>query len=158
MNLLPAYGNPAALTDEVLTRYYDLMLAPGMRVAMIDRLKQTVLFDPVPLLRRIGAPTLILWGEKAGLIPVSNSAEYVRFIPNSILVRLPDLGHVPQEEVPAIALEPVRSFLAQGIVEALPRGEHRETGAAHAGAARCRRRRCPSSDAGSVSVIDPAGA
>ena len=112
MNLEAAYGNPKALTDEVLTRYYDLMLVPGVRSAMIDRLRQTVLVDPVPLLRRIRAPTLILWGAKDHLIPVSNSSDYLAAIAGSRLVRLPELGHVPQEEAPAASLVPVRAFLA----------------------------------------------
>ena len=111
MNLAQAYGDPARLSDAVVERYYDLMLAPGVRAALLDRLAQTVLVDPVPLLRRIRAPTLILWGEKDALIPVSNADDYLASIPQSTLVRLPGLGHVPQEEAPLIALAPVRSFL-----------------------------------------------
>lgn len=113
MNLEAAYANPKALTDDVLTRYYDLMLAPGARSAMINRLQQTVLIDPVPLLRRIRAPTLILWGEEDHMIPVSNSSDYLAAIPGSKLVRLPEVGHVPQEEAPRTSLLPVREFLAQ---------------------------------------------
>jgi pimeloyl-ACP methyl ester carboxylesterase len=115
MNLEQAYGDPVNLTNEVVERYYDLMLAPGVRAAMIDRLAQTVLVDPVPLLGRIRAPTLILWGEKDALIPVSNSDDYLRSIPRSTLVRLPGLGHVPQEEAPLDALAPVREFLIRNI-------------------------------------------
>jgi pimeloyl-ACP methyl ester carboxylesterase len=111
LNLRVAYANPDALTDEVLTRYYDMMLAPGVRSAMIDRLRQTVLDDPVPILCRIRAPTLILWGEKDQMIPVSNAADYLKAIPHSTLIRLPDLGHVPQEEAPRTSLLPVRNFL-----------------------------------------------
>lgn len=113
MNLAQSYGDPANLADDVVSRYYDLLLAPGVRGAMIDRLAQTVLVDPVPILVRIRAPTLILWGEKDALIPISNSDDYLRSIPQSTLVRLPGLGHVPQEEAPLIALAPVSSFLAR---------------------------------------------
>lgn len=111
MNLLPAYGNPAALTEATVTRYYDLILAPGVRGAMIARMRETVLEDPEPLLRRIKAPTLLVWGEKDGMIPFANSADYLRSIPQSTLVRLPGLGHVPQEEAPSVSLAPVRHFL-----------------------------------------------
>ena len=51
-SLAPAYGDPAVLTDELVTRYHDLMLAPGVRGAMIARMEQVMLEDPVPMLRR----------------------------------------------------------------------------------------------------------
>ena len=92
MNLVPAYGNPAALTDATTDRYYDLMLAPGVRDALIARMEQTVLEDPVPLLRTIQAPTLLVWGEKDALIPISNAADYLRNLPDARLVKLPTLG------------------------------------------------------------------
>jgi len=111
LNLAPAYGDPARLTDEHVNRYYDLMLAPGIRDALIARMEQTVLEDPEPLLRRIGAPTLLVWGEKDGMIPFSNSADYMRLVPDITLAALPGLGHVPQEEDPVRSLEPVVAFL-----------------------------------------------
>jgi pimeloyl-ACP methyl ester carboxylesterase len=110
--LAPAYGDPAALTDAVMTRYRDLMLAPGVRDAMIARMEQVVLEDPEPLLRRIHAPTLLIWGEKDAMIPVSNAADYLRALPDATLVTFPRLGHVPQEEAPAESVEPVMRFLA----------------------------------------------
>jgi pimeloyl-ACP methyl ester carboxylesterase len=113
MNLVQAYGNPAALTDKIVSRYYDLMLGPRIRDAMIERMKQTVLEDPEPLLRRIKAPTLLVWGEKDALIPFRNADDYLRNLPDARLVSFPELGHVPQEEAPALTLSPVRSFLGR---------------------------------------------
>jgi len=112
MNLAAAYGDAAALTDETVNRYYDLMLGPGIRDAMIRRLEQTVLVDPEPLLRTIHAPTLLVWGEKDALIPFSNAWDYQRNLSNATLVSFPTLGHVPQEEAPALSLPPVESFLS----------------------------------------------
>ena len=112
MNLAPAYADASLLSDAILTRYHDLMLAPGVRDAMIARMGQTVLTDPVPALRRIQAPTLLLWGEKDALIPLANAADYSNALPNAELVTLPDLGHVPHEEAPAASLAPVQAFLA----------------------------------------------
>jgi pimeloyl-ACP methyl ester carboxylesterase len=112
MNLAPAYADPSLLTDEIVSRYYDLMLAPGVRAAIIARMEQSVLLDPEPLLRLIEAPTLLIWGEKDALIPVKNADDYIRLLPKSTLVTLPGLGHLPQEEAPARSLVPVQSFLA----------------------------------------------
>jgi pimeloyl-ACP methyl ester carboxylesterase len=111
MSLAPAYGDPRKLTDQTVTRYWDLMRAPGVRAAMIARLKQTILEPPEPLLRQIQAPTLLIWGEKDAMIPIANAADYLRTLPDSILVPLVDLGHVPQEEAPALSLVPVVDFV-----------------------------------------------
>ncbi|WP_298290828.1 alpha/beta fold hydrolase [Novosphingobium sp.] len=112
-NLAPAYADEKALTEQTLTRYRDMLLAPGVRRAILDRTRQTVLTDPSERLKTIAAPTLLLWGEKDAMIPVSNAADYQRLMPNAALVRLPGLGHVPFEEDPARALPPVERFLAE---------------------------------------------
>jgi len=114
MNLAVAYADKSRLTNATLTRYDDMMRAPGDRAAMLDRMQQVMLQNPEPLLRRIQAPTLILWGEQDGMIPFSNSTDYLKDIPNAKLVALPGLGHVPFEEAPAQSLPPVETFLAAG--------------------------------------------
>lgn len=114
MNLAPAYADPAVLTDTLATRYHDLMRAPGARDALLARMAQTVLVDPLPLLQTIKAPTLLLWGERDALIPFANSADYLKAIPGSKLVALPGVGHLPQEEAPG-SVEVVREFLRQSM-------------------------------------------
>ena len=111
-NLAAAYARPEALSETTVTRYRDLMLAPGVRSAILARMGQVILHDPAPTLARIQAPTLLLWGEKDGMIPVSNAADYMRDLPHATLVRLPNLGHVPFEEDPAKSLAPVEIFLS----------------------------------------------
>jgi pimeloyl-ACP methyl ester carboxylesterase len=111
--LAPAYAHQRLLTDEVVTRYWDFMRAPGVRRAIVDRTAQTILQDPIPLLRKIQAPTLLLWGEDDAMIPIANAADYVAALPNCKFVRLTGLGHVPQEEAPAASLAPVLDFLNQ---------------------------------------------
>ena len=112
-NLVHAYADPARLTDATVTRYHDLLLAPGVRDAILARTAQLVLSDPAPQLRRITAPTLLLWGQADAMIPVANAQDYLALIAGSRAVVLPGLGHVPHEELPAESLEPVRAFLAE---------------------------------------------
>jgi pimeloyl-ACP methyl ester carboxylesterase len=111
MSLAPAYADPHVLTDELTDRYYELMLAPGARAAMIERMQQVVLSDPRPWLARISAPTLLLWGEQDRMIPFSNAADYLKGIPNVTLVALPGVGHLPQEEIPERSAAALRAFL-----------------------------------------------
>jgi pimeloyl-ACP methyl ester carboxylesterase len=113
--LAPAYADPqAVLTDALLERYHELVLAPGVRAAMAQRLAQTLIEDPVPLLRRITAPTLLLWGELDALIPVANADDYLAALPDARKIVLPGIGHLPHEEDPAGSLPPVRAFLDAG--------------------------------------------
>jgi pimeloyl-ACP methyl ester carboxylesterase len=113
-NLAAAYGDPSRLSEATVDRYYDLLLAPGDREAMIERMHQTVLEEPIPILRRITAPTLLLWGKKDHLIPFANSADYLGALGHAQLVSFPDLGHVPHEEAPAESLPALTQFLATG--------------------------------------------
>ncbi len=113
MSLVDAYADPAVMTPELAQRYYDLMLAPGSRDALIARMQQTVLVDPRPLLRTITAPTLLLWGRKDGMIPFDNAQDYLKAVPDSSLVALDGVGHLPQEESPGPSALAVRTFLQE---------------------------------------------
>ncbi|WP_310570659.1 alpha/beta fold hydrolase [Gemmatimonas sp.] len=113
MSLEPAYADQRVLTDGLVARYYDLMLAPGARDAMLQRLRQTILINPIPQLRQIQAPTLLLWGQQDQMIPFSNAADYMKALPQATLVPLPNVGHLPFEETPTAALVPLRQFLSQ---------------------------------------------
>ena len=78
---------------------------------MLARMRQTVLTDPVPWLKQITAPTLLLWGDQDAMIPFANSADYLGAMPNAKLVALPGIGHIPHEEDPVRALAAVQAFL-----------------------------------------------
>jgi pimeloyl-ACP methyl ester carboxylesterase len=114
MSLTPGYGDKAALTDALFTRYRDMMLAPGVRRAIIARMQQVRLVDPAPLLRRISQPVLLLWGTADAMIPFSNAADYQRALSQAKLATLQGVGHLPQEEAPAVSLAYVMAFLAGG--------------------------------------------
>lgn len=116
MNIAPSYADPDKLTAQVMARYRDMLLVQGNRDAILARMMQMPQAnpgrrDPVPTLRTIQAPTLILWGEHDRLIPFANAADYVAALPHATLVALPTLGHVPQEEAPEISLPPLETFL-----------------------------------------------
>jgi pimeloyl-ACP methyl ester carboxylesterase len=110
-NLAAAYADPSRLSAAVVDRYYELLLAPGNRAATIARMQQTILEDPLPLLRRINLPVLLMWGQQDHMIPYANAADYLRALPEATLVTFTDLGHVPQEESPAESLAPLQRFL-----------------------------------------------
>jgi pimeloyl-ACP methyl ester carboxylesterase len=107
----PAYADAASLTPEALERYRDMMLAPGVRGAILDRMRVHALVRPEPHLRRITAPVLLLWGAEDRMVPAAHAADYAAVLRDSRTVVLPRLGHVPMEEAPAVSLAPVLDFL-----------------------------------------------
>lgn len=110
-NVEIAYSDKDALGQEVFERYHDMMRAPGNRAALVDMMGQVVLVPPEPLLERIEAPTLLVWGERDAMIPAENARDYLEAMKDASLVTFPELGHVPQEEAPARSLIPVADFL-----------------------------------------------
>lgn len=111
MNLQAAYARPEMPGDARVDRYHDLLRAPGARQAMLDRLAQTVLQEPLPLLRQIRAPTLLVWGEADAMIPFVHAQDYLQAIAGSRLAAFAGVGHVPQEEDAQPSLQAVAAFL-----------------------------------------------
>ena len=107
----PAFFDANALSDSLVDRYYDMLRAPGVRAAILERANQTIYTDPVPRLKKITAPTLLVWGEQDQMIPSSNAQSYANVLSTSKTVLLPKLGHLAQEEQPQIALAHVVEFL-----------------------------------------------
>ena len=113
MSLAPAYADPSKISDATLTRYHDMLLAPQVRSALLARMAQLALQDPVHWLKSVRAPTLLMWGEQDQMIPLANAKDYLGALPNAKLVTYPGAGHLPHEEAPAASLAAVRAFLAE---------------------------------------------
>jgi pimeloyl-ACP methyl ester carboxylesterase len=111
--IAPAYADPAALTPAALERYRDMMLAPGVRQAILDRMATHALVRPEPFLRRIEVPVLLLWGERDRMVPAAHAADYERELKDRRTVILPGLGHVPMEEDAARSAATVIEFLSE---------------------------------------------
>jgi pimeloyl-ACP methyl ester carboxylesterase len=109
LNMEQVYGDDSKVTDEVTTRYYELMLREGNRQATLDRLSQprnsNIQFE------RLTMPTLILWGAEDTWIPVAQGKRLQQALPGSNLVILNGVGHVPMEESPTETVAEYLSFL-----------------------------------------------
>jgi pimeloyl-ACP methyl ester carboxylesterase len=101
----------AALTDTLVDEYWNFARMKGTREATVARFR----LDRDDYVRgHVGAirvPTLILWGEKDHLIPVTAAYAWAKAIPGSKLVIYPATGHLPMEEVAAESASDVRAFL-----------------------------------------------
>jgi pimeloyl-ACP methyl ester carboxylesterase len=114
----PAFADTNALDDKMVSRYHDMLRAPGVRAAILERGNQTIYTDPVPRLKKIKAPTLLLWGEEDKMIPSSNATSYAGVLAQSKTVFIPKLGHLLHEEQANIGLAQLAEFLDAKLLSA----------------------------------------
>ena len=62
-------------------------------------------------LYRVKCPTLIVWGERDGVVPVSHGQVYQRAIVDAALAVLPACGHLPHVEQPEAVANTVLNYL-----------------------------------------------
>ena len=111
MGVAPAYGDEKLLTADTMRRYQDMMRAPGVRTALIERMRQSRNSDPVPRLQSLKMPVLLVWGDKDAFIRISNAQDYLNAIPHAVLATIPLAGHVVHEEAPQPSVQAVKAFL-----------------------------------------------
>jgi pimeloyl-ACP methyl ester carboxylesterase len=64
----------------------------------------------------VGAPTLLVWGERDRLLPARIADEWARLLPHATLVRLP-CGHVPMWEAPDDLARCMLDFLGEELAD-----------------------------------------
>jgi pimeloyl-ACP methyl ester carboxylesterase len=105
------YGDPSRVTDAVVDRYYEMALREGNRRALVQRFQQHQRGQDAERIRELKLPTLILWGGRDRLVPLSVGRQFKQDIAGSELLVFDDLGHVPHAEDPQRTLAPVQGFL-----------------------------------------------
>ena len=100
---------------EVLARGFASLDNAGARHAFLQTLRAVV----EPAGQRVSAgdrlglavmPTLIVWGERDSIIPVSHGIAAHEAIPSSQLVVFPDAGHMPHHQDPRRFAKTLRTF------------------------------------------------
>lgn len=86
------------VTDETVDRYWELLRLKGNRQAMFDLTKTPRRNQPWEALSNVTQPTLIIWGKEDNLLTVDMANVFDSEIPNSSLVVLEKVGHLPMEE------------------------------------------------------------
>jgi pimeloyl-ACP methyl ester carboxylesterase len=105
-----AYADRRKITPELVDRYHDLILRKGNRAAFLKMLRQPYPYggERIPYLK---APTLIMWGEQDGWIPVKHAYRFHMDLPYSHLITYPNAGHAPMEEIPDRTAADAQIFL-----------------------------------------------
>jgi pimeloyl-ACP methyl ester carboxylesterase len=76
-------------------------------------LRATLDYDFRERLPEIRCPTLIVWGEDDTILPVDDTSEFERLIPDSRRVVLRSTGHVPMVERPEAFNRTLLEFLTR---------------------------------------------
>lgn len=111
-SLRDSYGDPAKVTPELVDRYYDMALRAGNRRALGYRVNAGET-DRSANIGKLGLPTLIMWGRRDHLIPVSVGEGFARDIPGAKLVVFDGLGHLPHQEDPLRTVTALQKFLGE---------------------------------------------
>ncbi len=119
--LRSTYANPAQVTEADIDQYYAAAMQPGSARAL-RRVLAEFRFDGLTgRLRRLGAPTLLVWGAQDRWTPLWAGQHMAIELPRGALVVVPDAGHnVPEERGDEVA-RLVIAFLRHGT--AVPPGD-----------------------------------
>jgi len=105
------YADKSKVTDSLANRYFELTLRAGNRQAFVDRMIEEETVESYKNIKKIKAPTLILWGKEDLLFPVSNAYKFQKDLTRGSLVIIDNAGHVPMEEKPKESLKAVIHFI-----------------------------------------------
>ena len=108
------YGDPSRVSAGALEGYIEGLQIPGT----IDHVLQVIhhWVEDMGLLRsaltRLAAkPTLLIWGDRDRAVGLNSARELQRTLPQSSLLVLPGVGHIPFEEMPEICNQAMRDWL-----------------------------------------------
>ena len=103
------YYEKSMVTAEQVNRFHDMAIREGNRKALLSIFKSGLEQEPEKI-STIQKPTLIIWGENDGLIPVENAYLFQKNISGSKLAILKNTGHVPMEEAPVKVADLIAGF------------------------------------------------
>lgn len=105
------FAHPERVTDAQVQMWFDLPLHEGNRAAQRLRKRMDTDGREADRIKKLQLPTLIVWGENDRQIPAQQAYWFKRDIAESKLVKLPDVGHLPQEEAADTTAQTVLDFV-----------------------------------------------
>ena len=103
--------DPAVITPAFIDRWAEFQRAPGHRAILMSPDFGSFATASEATLQAIKVPTLVLHGEADPLIPLESGRRFAAAIPGAVLITYPQVGHLPQVEIPAKSVRDVVAFL-----------------------------------------------
>ena len=107
---LPFYSFFRKIIYRFILRTTDYIKAEKI-LNLKDTFKKIIAEDLTGYLEKIKTPTLIIWGEKDKMTPLSDAYLMNEKIPNSKLEVLKNIGHSPHREAPKMLAEKIINFI-----------------------------------------------
>ncbi len=110
------FARPGRAPEAWVSEQYRLARTPGFLAAQLAALRavldplgqREVLLDELP---RLTMPTLVVWGERDRVLPVSQAWAALARLPEGSIEIIPDCGHLPQVEWPDRFVQALDGFL-----------------------------------------------
>ena len=111
-HLKSMYHKPEMVTDELTNKFLDNILQAGNRQSFFNYFTKNGWENSLSI-SEITTPTLMLWGEKDKILPVSDASKFKALITSNRLITYPDAGHFPFDEVSDKSCIDLVSFLEE---------------------------------------------
>jgi len=107
------YADESRISDQALSDYAVTLRRPRLGAAVAGYGRQFTRHQQAlgAELGRNVIPTLLVWGDRDGVVPTRTAPALQRALPHSQLVILSDCGHLPQAEDPDAFTRAVLPFL-----------------------------------------------
>lgn len=110
-----SFVNASLVDDAMVARYGDLARAPGHRDILLQmtldfRARDYATNERLAPLAQ--TPTLIMHGRQDNLVPVAHAEQFAAALPHAQVQIWDNVGHIPQEEIPAESVAVLRDFLS----------------------------------------------
>jgi pimeloyl-ACP methyl ester carboxylesterase len=99
------------ITPAIVDRWAEFQRAPGHRAILMGVNFGAQTRATADLLGTIKVPTLVLHGENDVLIEPASARKFAAAIPGAKLITYPQVGHLPQIEIPRRSAADVAAFL-----------------------------------------------
>jgi pimeloyl-ACP methyl ester carboxylesterase len=101
----------AVITPAFVDRWAEFQRAPGHRAILMSLNPGAFGQASAAILHNITVPTLVLHGESDVLIEPAAARKFAAAIPGAKLITYPQVGHLPQVEIPRRSATDVAEFL-----------------------------------------------
>lgn len=108
-------ANPLLISEALVRGFVDRINSPQAKFAFESALRNSantqIGIENLNKIGEKGIPTLVLWGMYDRVIPVQHSEIFGHAIKDSSVIIIPQAGHAPFTEKPALACEYLHRFL-----------------------------------------------
>jgi len=101
----------SVITPPFVDRWAEFQRAPGHRAILMSLNPASFASASAEALRAVNVPTLVINGESDVLVEPASARKFAAAIPGAKLILYPQVGHLPQIEIPQRSAADVAEFL-----------------------------------------------